>query len=74
MKILRDHGGATVRLTEERLSHILEHPELKGMEADIEQTLLHPERVVKSRSDGEAHLYYRFYPQTAWVRNTFAWW
>lgn len=64
MKILRDYRGEIVRLTDERLTHILEHPELKEMEAAIEQTLLHPAHVVKSRSDGEAHLYYRFYPQT----------
>ena len=64
MKFLRDHRGTIVRLTDERLSHILEHPEMHEMERAIEETLVRPELVVQSRSDSEAHLYYRFYPQT----------
>jgi hypothetical protein len=64
MKILREHRGETVRLNAERLSHILEHPEMRGMEAAIEETLARPEHVVQSRSDSEAHLYYRLYPET----------
>lgn len=61
MRILRDHQGLNIRLTEERLAHILEHPEMRGMEQAIEETLLHPERVVQSFSDPQARLYYRFY-------------
>ena len=64
MKILYDHEGRAIRLTEERLAHILEHPEMAGMEAAIEQTLAHPERVVQSFSDPQAHLYYRYYLRT----------
>jgi hypothetical protein len=30
------------------------------MEGAIEETLLHPQRVVQSFSDPNAHLYYRF--------------
>jgi phage-Barnase-EndoU-ColicinE5/D-RelE like nuclease2 len=61
MKILRDHTGLAIRLTDERLTHILEHPEMKEMEKAIEETLLRPERVVESFSDPQARLYYRFY-------------
>lgn len=61
MKILRDHEGLAIRLTDERLAHILEHPEMRGMERAIEETLLRPERVVESFSDPQARLYYRFY-------------
>ena len=61
MKILRDHEGLAIRLTDERLAHILEHPEMKNMANAIEETLLHPERVVESFSDPQARLYYRFY-------------
>jgi hypothetical protein len=64
MKVLRDHRGDAVRFTEERLSPILEHPEMRGMEREIGETLARPEHIVKSRSDSEANLYYRFYPQT----------
>jgi hypothetical protein len=61
MKKLKDYQGRTVRLTEERLAHILEHPEMRDMAAAIEQTLAAPEKVIRSLSDAAAELYYRFY-------------
>jgi len=61
MKVLRDHQGLAIRLTDERLLHILEHPEMIGMEAAIEETLSRPQQVVESFSDLRARLYYRFY-------------
>ena len=56
MKVLTDYEGRPVRLTDERLAHILEHPEMAGMEDRIEQTLAAPERVIESLSDPEARL------------------
>jgi hypothetical protein len=64
VKILRDYEGRSIRLTDERLAHILEHPEMVGMEAAIEEALVEPEAVVRSFSDEDAHLYYRFYVGT----------
>ncbi|MBI4454926.1 MAG: hypothetical protein HY644_03400 [Acidobacteria bacterium] len=64
MKILYDYAGLSVRLSDERLAHILEHPEMTGMEHAIEETLRDPEQVVESFSDREARLYYRFYSTT----------
>lgn len=64
MRILHDHQGLAIRLTDERLAHILEHPEMAGMGEAIQETLLRPERVVESPSDPQARLYYRFYPGT----------
>lgn len=64
MKVLRDFQGTAVRLTDERLAHIFEHPEMEGMEGAIEETLSKPERVVRSASDPEALLYYRFFAST----------
>ena len=64
MKILRDFQGRAIRLTQERLTHILEHPEMAGMEQAIEEALVRPERVVESFSDPQARLYYRFYVGT----------
>ena len=64
MRVLADYEGRAIRLTDERLAHILEHPEMMGMEARIEETLASPERVIESLSDSEAHLYYRFYVGT----------
>jgi hypothetical protein len=48
MKTLEDSFGNKVRLTDERLAHILEHPEMRGMEADIEKTLRQPTLVRRS--------------------------
>jgi len=64
MKILHDCFGRAVRLTDERLAHILEHPEMRAMDAEIEQVLRAPQLVRRSRSDMSAQLYYSFYAQT----------
>lgn len=64
MKILSDYRGMAIRLTDERLAHILEHPEMAGLEDAIAKTLANPERVVQSISDEQARLYYRFYAGT----------
>lgn len=61
MHVYVDYQGKRVRLTEERLAHILEHPEMKGMETRIGETLAQPEKVIESLSDEQARLYYRFY-------------
>jgi hypothetical protein len=64
MIVMRDFQGMEVRLTDERLAHILEHPEMAGSEAAIEETLRIPERVLESLFDSETRLYYRFYRET----------
>jgi len=64
MRILKDYEGRAIRLTDERLAHILEHPEMQAMERPIEETLLRPERVLQSLSDPQARLYYRMYLAT----------
>lgn len=64
MKLLRDYRGTAIRLTDERLVHILGHPEMANLEHSLSETLASLERVVRSRSDEEACLYYRFYPET----------
>ena len=61
MKTLRDFEGRLIRLTDERLRHILEHPEMSDMSETNTQTLEHPEVVVRSQSDVGAHLYYRVF-------------
>lgn len=62
--VITDCFGRAVRLTEERLGHILQHPEKKEMTAEIERALREPELVRQSRSDAEAHLFYRYYAHT----------
>jgi hypothetical protein len=64
MQILVDYCQREIRLTEERLAHLLEHPEMHGLEADLEDTLRTPERVFRSQSDEDALLYYRYLPES----------
>jgi hypothetical protein len=64
MKILRDYDGRDVRLTDERLRHILEHAEMADLEPALEQTVRDPQLVIQSRSDPSAELSYRFFVGT----------
>jgi hypothetical protein len=64
MKIIRECFGRNVRLTDERLAHIVEHPEMVGMEAEIDRVLQLPTEVRRSRSDESVKLFYEFYAQT----------
>jgi phage-Barnase-EndoU-ColicinE5/D-RelE like nuclease2 len=60
MRILTDYQGRRIRLTDERMEHIFQHREMERMEQALEQTLRDPERVIQSKSDEIAHLYYRY--------------
>ncbi len=64
MKVLNEYEGRGIRLTDERLAHILEHPEMTGIESRIAETLGRPESVIRSASDDETRLYYRLYTDT----------
>lgn len=64
LKTIADCFGVVVRLTEERMAHILEHPEMKEMGAEIERVLAVPQIVRRSRTDDAVQLFYAFYPQT----------
>jgi len=64
MRTLPDFEGRQIRLTDERLAHICEHPEMLGLEHAIEETLRTPAHVVESMSDAQARLYYRYYVGT----------
>lgn len=59
MTILHDHQGLGIRLTDERLGHILEHPEMSALAAGIAETLSKPMQVVQSRTDRQVRLYYQ---------------
>jgi hypothetical protein len=64
MKTLIDFQGRPVRLTDERRQHILEHPEMAGMESALAETLGDPQLVIRSQTDETATLNYRYYLQT----------
>ena len=51
MQVIRDCFGHLVRLTDERLEHILEHAEMAGMDGEIERVLQAPTEVRLSRAD-----------------------
>jgi hypothetical protein len=73
MHVYVDYQGKRIRLTEERLAHILDHPEMTGMEPRIAETLAQPAKVVESLSDEQARLYYRFYLGTR-IGDKHLWW
>jgi hypothetical protein len=64
MQIFTDYQNRALRLTDERLAHILDHPEMIGLEAEIAIVLQTPQIVRQSKTDSQVHLYYRYYDQT----------
>jgi hypothetical protein len=64
MITLNDCFGQKVRLTAERMAHIWEHSEMKGMEGEIARVLSHPQLVRRSRTDETVRLFYDFYART----------
>ena len=63
MTILEDCFGRKVRLTDERLAHILEHPEMRELAAEVERVLRRPLFVRCSRTDDAVRLFYEFYAE-----------
>lgn len=64
MAPITDCFGIEVRLTDERLAHILEHSEMRAMTEAIAEVLARPQCVRRSRSDESVLLFYEFCPQT----------
>jgi len=64
MRVLVDYEGRRIRLSDERYSHILEHPEMARIPEAIGEVLTYPDRVVESVGDPRVRLYYRLYERT----------
>lgn len=65
MRIFRDVHHRKVKFTDERRAHIeTEHPEMKGQITKIRETLLKPGNIVRSKTDSQAELFYRYYHST----------
>jgi hypothetical protein len=64
MQTFLDYQARPVRLTDERLTHILEHPEMRGLESALGETLRNPTFVIESKIDPVVELNYRFYVGT----------
>ena len=54
----RDYLGRLVLLTDERKRHILLHPEMRPWLKSLGAVLAKPERVIKSKSEPSAELFY----------------
>jgi len=59
-----DCFGREVRLTNERILHILGRAEMRGMRDEIIRALQDPAEVRASRSDTALRLFYEFYSRT----------
>ena len=65
MKWFGDIHNRQIRLTDERREHIeVDHPEMFGQIDRIRETLLNPDVIVRSRTDSEVELFYRYYDTT----------
>ena len=64
MQNFTDYQNRSIRLTDERLAHILAHPEMVELETQLEIVLQTPHTVRQSKTDFDVHLYYRYYKQT----------
>jgi hypothetical protein len=62
--ILQNRCGRVVRLTDERIAHILEHEEMAGQLDKVEETVQEPDIVVRSQRDSDVHLYHKHYLTT----------
>jgi hypothetical protein len=56
--------GRDVRLTDERLAHILRRPEMAEMDGEIVRVLGQPAEVRVSRIDAAVRLFYESYART----------
>jgi hypothetical protein len=65
MKWFNDIHGRQVRLTIERREHItVDHPEMFEQIDRIEDTLLNPDKIIRSKMEPQVELFYRYYGTT----------
>lgn len=67
MKLLKDYLNRDIRVTDERIQHIIEnHPEftLNDFNDKLKNTLENPDIVMSSSSDPTVELFYRFFQNT----------
>lgn len=61
-RVITDVFGRNVRITKERLNHILMvHPEMKKLEDKISHVLKDPDYIKQSTYDEEVILYYKYF-------------
>jgi hypothetical protein len=62
--VFLDFNQQSIRLTEERHNHLLQHPEMEGQLDRIGEVLAAPHQIVATRIDPSVHVYQRFYENT----------
>jgi len=62
--VLQDRFGRAVRLTDERITHILKHDEMAGQLNKVEETIREPDVVGRSQRNPDIHLYHKHYSTT----------
>ena len=63
--LITDYKDRQIRLTDERLNHIVKkHSEMANMKLAIQDTLVNPDVVRKSRTDNSVYLYYKYFEGT----------
>ena len=70
---IEDKFNREFKLSEERKSHILEHPEMKTQFDKIIQTLKDPDFIKCSELDEHVLLFYRFYSKTPVGKSILSW-
>jgi hypothetical protein len=65
MIFFKDIYERKVRLSDERYAHLLsDHPDMEGQMDKVQETLLIPEKVVRSRTDSQVELFNLHYKST----------
>ena len=65
MKWFGDIHNRRIRLSHERKEHIeIDHPEMSGQIDKVQEVLLEPDMIVRSKVDSEVELFYRHYKIT----------
>jgi hypothetical protein len=65
---LSDYANHQIRLTDERWTHILDHPEMVGQYRRLSETLSEPDIVIATVMDETILTYHRLYEQTPVTR------
>ena len=62
---VQDIANRAIRLTDERLAHLeTDHPEMQGQVAKIVETMIDPDRIIRSSTDAQVELFYKHYLST----------
>jgi hypothetical protein len=65
MQLLTDVHGRSIRLTDERSTHLhTAHLEMSDQLPRIVATLVYPDQIVRSSTDSTVELFYKHYPST----------